>query len=350
MNRPVRVAIVGCGAQAQVAHIPALKQSRNAEIVALCDTDIRKVNHLCSLHNIPRHYVDFDDLKTDENIDAVVISTPNYLHAPMAIAAMEYGKDVLCETPLGLNANETQQMIDTAQREKRILMPCLNTRLRPDVQTIRKFINGGELGQLYYCKTGWLQGRGSWSLEGWRGQRLRSGGGAFLSLGTSLLDFGLWLLSPARPLSVVGVSHHRTPQAEVEDTAFAMIRLTGGILLTVEVGWSMLMERDFTYFNAFGDGGAALLNPIQIHKEMHGHLVNVTPTVSNKGIQRASFRMLADIWVDSLVRQSPPAIPATEGLLINEIADAFYQSSSSNTEVKLPAGEIDPPKREPGRA
>ncbi len=333
---PIRVAIVGCGTQAQVAHIPALKQNRNVEIVALCDTDVRKLNHLCSLYNVPRHYVDFDDLKNDEDIDAVVIATPNYLHAPMAIAAMRYGKDVLCETPLGLNAAEARAMIQTAEEEGRYLMPCLNTRLRPDVQTIRKFINGGELGQLYYCKTGWLQGRSSWSMGGWREQRLRSGGGAFLSLGTALLDFGLWLLAPARPLSVVGVSHRRMPHMEVEDTAFAMIRLANDILLTLEVGWSMLMDRDFTYFNAFGTSGAALLNPIQIHKEMHGHLVNVTPTVSTKGIQRASYRMLIDIWVDSLVRRVPPAIPATEGLLINQIADAFYESCATRVEVKLP--------------
>ncbi|MEO0082210.1 MAG: Gfo/Idh/MocA family oxidoreductase [candidate division WOR-3 bacterium] len=334
-EQPVRIAVAGCGAQAQVAHIPALKQNRRAELVALCDTDIRKVNHLCTLYNVPRHYVDFDDLKADENVDAVVIATPNYLHAPMAIAAMEYGKDVLCETPFGLNADEASQMIATARREGRKLMPCLNTRLRPDVQTIRKFINGGELGQLYYCKTGWLQGRSSWSLEGWRAQRLRAGGGAFLSLGTALLDFSLWLLAPARPMSVIGVSHHRTPVTEVEDTAFAMIRLENDILLTVEVGWSMLMERDFTYFNGFGTQGAALLNPIQIHKEMHGHLVNVTPTMSTKGIQRASFQMLIDIWIDCLVRDVEPAIPASEALLINQVADAFYHSSSTRSEVQL---------------
>jgi len=336
MNPPVRVAVIGCGAHAQVAHIPALKQNRLVNLVALCDTDVRKVNHLCTLHGIPRHYVDFDDLKIDEDIDAVVIATPNHLHAPMAVAAMEYGKDVLCEMPLGLNAEEARLMVETAQREGRKFMPCLNTRLRPDVQTIGKFINEGELGQLYYCKTGWLRSRSSWSLEGWRGQRLRSGGGAFLGLGTALLDFSLWLLSPGRPVSITGVAHQRTPKADVEDTAFAMIRFDSDVLLTVEVGWSMLMEREFTYFNAFGTNGAALLNPVQINKEMHGHLVNVTPQISTKGIQRASFQTLIDLWISSLLKDSQSPVLAIDALLINRLADAFYRSSSSHCEVSLP--------------
>jgi predicted dehydrogenase len=335
----IRVAVVGCGAHAQVAHIPALKANRQVELVALCDSDIRKVNHLCALHNIPRRYTDFDDLKVDEEIDAVVVATPNYLHAPMAVAAMEYGKHVLVEMPMGLTADEAALMLRTAEREKKILMPGLNTRLRPDVLTIRKFIEGGELGRLYYCKTGWLQGRSAWSLGGWRGERLRSGGGAFLSLGTTLLDFSLWLLSPKQPVSVTGVAHHRTPSAEVEDTAFAMVRFEDDSLLTVEVGWSLLQEHDLTYFNAFGTTGAALLNPIRIHKEMHGHLVNVTPAVSTKGIQRASFRMLIDLWIDALIKNAEPVIPARCGLVVNQIVDAFYQSNAKRCEIALPREE-----------
>jgi predicted dehydrogenase len=338
MSGKVRVAVVGCGAQAQLAHIPALKLNQSVELVALCDTDVRKLNQLCAIHKIERHYVDFDDLREDEGIDAVVIATPNHLHAPMTIAALQYGKHVLCEMPIGLSASEVQHMIDAAAREKRKLMPAMSTRLRPDVQTIRRFLDGGELGPLYYCKTGWLQGRESWGLTGWRGQRLRAGGGAFLSLGTSLLDAALSLLAPARPISVVGVAHHRDPRAEVEDTAFAMIRFEPDLLLTVEVGWSMLMEKDFTYLNLMGNSGAALLNPIQIHKEMHGHLVNVTPQLAAKDLGRASYRLLVNLWVDSLVRDTQPAIAATDALLVTQLADAFYKSHTTHAEVRLPSG------------
>ena len=338
-ERKLRVAVVGCGSQSQLAHIPALKQNPSVEVAALCDTDVRKVNQLCAIHKVEKHYVDFDDLKEDDTIDAVVIATPNHLHAPMAVAAMRYGKDVLCEMPLGLNSAEVRQMMASAEREKRKLMPAMNTRLRPDIQTIRRFVEGGELGDLYYCKTGWLQGRESWSLSGWRGQRLRAGGGAFLSLGAALLDASLALLAPHAPLSVIGAAHHRAPQSEVEDTAFAMIRFQPDITLTVEVGWSMLQERDLTYLNLFGNAGAALLNPTQIHKEMHGHLVNVTPQIQAKDAVRSSGRMLVNLWVESLVRNTPLPIDASEALTVSRLADAFYRSQSTHSEVPLTSVE-----------
>jgi len=338
-ERKARVAVVGCGTQSQLAHIPALKQNPSVELVALCDTDVRKLNQLCSIHKIAKHYVDFDDLKEDETIDAVVIATPNHLHAPMAVAAMRYGKDVLCEMPLALNSVEVRQMMASAEREKRKLMPAMSTRLRPDIQTIRRFVEGGELGELHYCKTGWLQGRESWSLSGWRGERLRAGGGAFLSLGTALLDASLALLAPHVPVSVIGTAHHRAPQSEVEDTAFAMIRFEPDLTLTVEVGWSMLQERDLTFLNLFGNAGAALLNPTQIHKEMHGHLVNVTPQIPAKDTQRSSWRMLTNLWVESLVRDTPVPIDASEALTVSRLADAFYRSQSTRSEVPLTSVE-----------
>ena len=338
-ERKLRVAVVGCGTQSQLAYIPVLKQNPSVELVALCDTDVRKLNQLCTIHKVEKHYVDFDDLKEDETIDAVVIATPNHLHAPMAIAAMRYGKDVLCEMPLALNSTEVRQMMASAEREKRKLMPAMNTRLRPDIQSIRRFVEGGELGDLYYCKTGWLQGRESWSLSGWRGQRLRAGGGAFLSLGTALLDASLALLAPHKPVSVIGAAHHRAPQSEVEDTAFAMIRFEPDLTLTVEVGWSMLQEKDLTYLNLFGNAGAALLNPTQIHKEMHGHLVNVTPQIPAKDVQRSSWRMLINLWVESLGRGTPVPIDVSEALTVSRLADAFYRSQSTRSEVPLTSVE-----------
>ncbi|MBM3314284.1 Gfo/Idh/MocA family oxidoreductase [candidate division WOR-3 bacterium] len=335
MSKVIRVAVVGTGAQAQVAHIPALKASRSVKLAAFCDTDVRKVNQLCQLHGVEKRYVEFDDLKEDPDIDAVVVATPNYLHAPMAVAAMEYGKDVLCELPLGLNAEEARLMVETARRERRRLMPCLCTRLRPDVQSVKRFIAGRELGKLYYCKTGWLQGREAWSATGWRRQTERAGGGAFLSLATALLDSALWLLAPARPKTVTGTAHRRDSRAQVEDTAFAMIHFDTDLLLTVEVGWSLLMEKDFVYLNVFGNSGAALLNPVQIHKEMHGHLVNVTPQMPARGHMRAASKLLIDLWVDSLVSDKPVPVPAEDALLINQVCDAFYQSATSRCGVSV---------------
>ncbi len=111
------------------------------------------------------------------------------------------------------------------------------------------------------------------------------------------------------------------------------------VMLTVEVGWSMLQERDLTFLNLFGNAGAALLNPTQIHKEMHGHLVNGTPQIPAKDVQRTSWRTLVDLWVESLVRGTPLPIDASEALTVSRLADAFYRSQSTHSEVPLPSAE-----------
>ncbi|MGQ9707988.1 MAG: Gfo/Idh/MocA family protein, partial [bacterium] len=335
MNGRLQVAIVGCGVQAQLALIPALKSNPAIELIAFCDTDVRKLHHLTREHNVKRHYTDFDLLKEDPEVNAVVIATPNYLHAPMAMAAMENGKDVLCEMPLAISAQEAEQILQTAQRTRRRLMPCLVARLRPDVLKVRRYIENNDLGRLYYGKTGWLRGKEAWSPATWHRDLRYAGGGAFLTLGTVLLDSALFLLTPAKPVSVVGVAARRHPGTMVEDTALALVRFDTGLVLTVEVGWSLLMERDFVYFNLFGTSGAALLNPLTINKEIHGRLVNITPQLPNKGQHRQAHKRLIELWVDSLLRDISPEISIADALLINRIIDAFYQSNASGSEVKL---------------
>ncbi len=329
------VGLVGCGVQAQLVLIPALKSNPSIELVALCDQDVRRARQLCALHGVKRYYQDFDQLRADRAVQGVVIATPNYLHAPMAIAAMESGKDVLCEMPLALNFDEARQMLEKAVATRRRLMPCMVTRLRTDVQTIRRFVEGEELGRVYYCKTGWLRGKGAWSPAGWWYEPQRAGGGAFLTLGSALLDSALWVLAPAKPVSVIGVAARRSAGVPVEDTAFAMIRFDSGAVLTVEVGWSVLVEKDFVYFNLFGTSGAALLNPITIHKEMHGRLVNITPQIPERGLLRTAYQRLIEVWVDSLLRDIPPQETMADAVMIARITDAFYQSNAQRREVEL---------------
>src|SRR4030095_20943 len=100
------MALVGVGAAAQLSHIPALKRTEGVELVALCDRDPEKAARVAQKFQIPHSTGRLDDLLSDDVIDAVDISTPNFLPAPMATAALEAGKHVLCERPLARSAEE----------------------------------------------------------------------------------------------------------------------------------------------------------------------------------------------------------------------------------------------------
>src|SRR3712207_3801664 len=101
---PVRLAVVGTGAIAQVAHIPVLSKMRGAELVALCDNDAAKARALADRFDVPNVFTDLEELLDSELADAVVIATPNHLHEPHALSALKAGVDVLCERPLSLTA------------------------------------------------------------------------------------------------------------------------------------------------------------------------------------------------------------------------------------------------------
>ncbi|UCC12162.1 MAG: Gfo/Idh/MocA family oxidoreductase [candidate division WOR-3 bacterium] len=335
MSEKINIAVVGGGVHAQIAHIPVFTKHPQCNVVALCDPDVRKLDHLSQKYNIPVRCQDYQEILDTPEIDAVIIATPNYLHAPMAIAAMKYGKHVLCESPMAVTHQETLEMVDAARASGKKLALAMNNRLRPDVQTLHAFIRGAELGQIYYIKSGWLIGSREWKLSPWRLEQLKSGGGVFLGYGTTVLDIALFLLKNKRPSQIFASTHRKEPEAQVEDTGLCIINFTDDTVLTVEVSWSLLFEEDFLYCNAFGRKGAALLNPLRIQKELHNDLFNVTPTIVNKNVYKASYEQQAIHFVEYLTKDRTPPITSDDGVMIARIADAFYESAEKKQLVKI---------------
>lgn len=336
MTKKKSVGVVGCGAHAQIAHLPFFKKSSECILRAICDSDLRKIDYLGSKYSVPKRYQDFQEMVEDEDIDAIVVATPNYLHAPMTITALKYGKDVLCETPMSINLREAREMMRVAKRAKRHLLLAMNNRLRPDVQILKKFIRQGELGEIYYAKTGWLIGTREWILSPGRMESLSRSGGAFLSLGVQLLDIVLYLLANKRPKTIFASVHKKEAEADVEDTAMCTINFADGTLLTIEVNWSLLFEKDFLYCNVFGNRGAALLNPLRIQKELHNELVNVTPKITQKNTYRISYELQVHTFLECLAKRKPqPPISSEDGLTIAKISEAFYTSAKKKQLVRI---------------
>lgn len=334
-RKTLRIGLVGVGAAAQVSHIPVLKRIEDVELVALCDRDGEKAARVAAKFQVPSSTSRLDDLLANDDIDAIDICTPNFLHAPMAAAALEAGKHVLCERPLARSAEEARVMVKAARKADRILMCSVAHRFRPDAQLLRRFVDKGDLGQIFYAKAGWLRLRTQWDSDEWRAQKRESGGGVVLDLGFQMLDLALWVLGGPKVDSVTA-SVHRQKKGEVEDSATAFLRLEGGATLSLEVTWGLLMEKDFHYLNLFGSGGAALLNPFRVHKGMHGTLVNVTPALDTARNQyKQSIEAQIDHFADALRKGHKPMGEAEEILPVMELMDAIYRSAEQGKEVKL---------------
>jgi len=334
-KKTLRIGLIGVGAAAQVNHIPALKKIEGLELVTLCDRDPEKAHRVAQKFGIPKAAARVEDMLADDEIDAVDICTPNFLHAPMAVAALEAGKHVLCERPLARSSEEAAAMVKAAKKADRVLMCAVQHRFRPDAQLLRKFVDKGDLGSIFLAKAGWLRQKTEWDSDEWRRQKRESGGGVVLDLGFQMLDLSLWVLGGQRVTSVTA-SVHRNGKGEVEDSATAFFRLASGATLTLELTWGLLMEKDFAYLNLFGSGGAALLNPFRVHKGMHGTLVNVTPALeTSKNQYRQSMEAQVDHFVDTLRTGKKPMGSGEEILAVMELMDAVYKSAELGKEVKV---------------
>ena len=336
MADKTRIAIVGAGHVAQVAHIPAYRANPDVELVAVVDEDPVKARRIKEQAGFKVWYEDFAEMLKKADVDAVDICTPNYLHAPMAIAALRSGRDVICEKPLARNATEAQKMVDTADEHGRILMVAMNNRFREDAQMLQKFIVGNELGDVHVIKAGWLRRATDWKDRSWFTERGKAGGGALLDLGTPLVDLAVWISGLKKTTGVSCSIFGKKGKDGVEDSACAMVRFTGGACLMLEVNWNLRDPRDVVYLQVYGSKGAGILTPLQVHKSIQGVLVNVTPALGKqKNYYKDSYQGEIDHFIQCVRKQRTPLASGKDAVAVMRIVDAMYESASSGREVEL---------------
>jgi predicted dehydrogenase len=334
----VRVAVVGAGGIAQVAHIPVWKKLPDVELVAVCDTIKARAKAVAEKYKIPRYYTRDEEALKQEDIDAVDICVPTNMHEPIAVKALSAGKHVLVEKPMSRTVEEAERMVRAARQYKRNLMVAMNVRFRWDAVNLKSFVEGGELGEVFYAKSGWLRRQSKWSEHSWLFQKKYSGGGVLMDLGIQMLDVTLWLLENAKAKSVKANLYNQVAKLDVEDAAVAFVHLENGATLTLEVSWTFLTEEDLLYTNLFGTRGGALLNPLRVMKEMHGNLVNLTPsrTETSTNLYKHSYENEIRHFVKCLRDNHTPMMSSGEESLERmRIIEAMYESAKRGKEVSL---------------
>ena len=331
-----RLGLIGVGAIAQVNHLPAIARLKEVELVAVCDDDAEKSRALAQRYKVPHAFSDYERLLRLKDLDAVIIATPNHLHAPMTLAALDYGKHVLCEKPPARTAAETEMMAEAAKRSGKTLMYAMNKRFQAESQILRRCIEKRELGEIFYTKTGWLKYRTDRGGPEWYTNKRSAGGGVLMDLGVQMLDLSLWLLGSPKVVSVTATKFVRDPREDVEETLAALILLDSGSSLMLEVSWALLLERDFPYLNVYGTEGAALLHPFKVHKDLHGRLKDVTPPIEpGKNLYKQSYEAELEHFIRCITEGERPQASPEEGLHVMRVIDAIYQSAEARREVRL---------------
>ncbi|HEX5435978.1 MAG TPA: Gfo/Idh/MocA family oxidoreductase [Gemmatimonadaceae bacterium] len=334
MKPAIRFGIVGAGAIAQIAHLPVLSKMRGAQLVALCDNDGAKARALADRFGVPNVFTDIEDLLMAEELDAVVVSTPNHLHEPHVLSALAAKVHVLCERPLALTVRGVQRILDASARAERKVAVANNLRFRADVQALTGFLRGGELGKLGGVRSGAYQPRRA--SDGWRQRRAEAGGGAFLELGLPLLDLALWVADFPDPLRVSAHMERGRGASAVEDSMMVLLECTQGTTIAIDACWSYVGTEERWWFDVLASRGSARLAPLHVVKELNGRATEVTPTGAaareSAFVQsyRAELAHFAAVLRDETVYEPP-----TDQLIVHRIAEAVYKSADDGKEIRL---------------
>ncbi len=133
--------------------IPAIHQAENAELVAVASRDKHKAEDFAKRNAIPVAYGSYEALLNDPNIDAIYNPMPNHLHVPWSIRAIEAGKHVLCEKPLGIDLADAEKLVQVAQNSDRVVMEAFMYRFHPQWRKIKELIDSGVLGKIRHVQS-----------------------------------------------------------------------------------------------------------------------------------------------------------------------------------------------------
>lgn len=209
---------------------------------------------------------DFDDLLQDEDIDGVVIATPNALHVDQCLKALRSGKAVFCQKPLARTAEEVRELINAAAVNDRLLGVDYSYRLTDGIQKIKTLLNEEKLGKVFAIETAFHNAYGP--DKNWFYDMERSGGGCLLDLGCHLVDLSMYLLD--FPESEINKSARfnkgnllRRGENQVEDYCTAGIRTAGNVDINIACSWNLCAGKDADiYFKIYGTEGAAIFENV----------------------------------------------------------------------------------------
>lgn len=349
----LRVGVIGAGSIAQ-PHLNSYAANPDVEIVAVSDVNGERAQSVADRFGAAHSYSDPEQLLADEAIDAVSICTWNDSHASWAAAAVQAGKHVLVEKPLSRTYDEALQLQRVIDDHDQLVMVGFVRRHAPNCQVLRRFVNAGDLGDIYYAKASCIRRNGN--PGGWFADKQIAGGGPLLDIGVHVIDLCWYLMGSPRAVAVSGSSYTRLgnranittmpryrvsdydpDKNSVEDMVTALVRFENGASLAVDTSYSLHAVRDRLDVSVFGESGGAELEPeLQIATESHETVINVTPQISSRTFEfGVGFQNQIDNFVDSVLGRADCVAPAWHGTEIMKILDGIYSSAEAGKEITL---------------
>ena len=334
----LRCAVVGCGlignrrAERAVAHA-------RTRLVAVADTSEDAARAVAERYGAA-HHTDWQAIVRDPDVDAVVVATPNAFLRDVTIAALDAGKHVLVEKPMGRNLDEARQMADAATASGRVLKIGFNHRYHPAIRRAHDLVAGGAIGVPISARARYGHGGRPGYEREWRGNAQLAGGGELTDQGVHVADLLHWFIG----LPEEGFAYLQTavwPIQPLEDGAFALFRFSGGCVAGIHTSWTQW--KNLFSFEVTGTTGSVEVEGlggsygverlIQTQRRMEGGAPEYTETRYEEADRSWELE-----WAD-FVRavRSGDAYDGTpgDGLAAMRMLDALYASAREGRPVTI---------------
>ena len=363
-DRVLKIGIIGTGWIAE-PHVTAYQKCDDAKIVACADLIDGKAEAFCKKMGLEdvRLYKSHKELLDNEELDAVSICTYNCTHAECAIYALEKGVHVLLEKPMSVTLDEAVAIMKAEKASNKILSIGFQPRFDENMKMIKKIVQSGELGDVYYIQTGGGRRRGIPTPFGTSFIAKDTGGiGALGDIGCYSLDMVLNAIGYPKPLTVTGYksdffgkrpeyypNHPEYASAfGVDDFAAAFVRLEGGIVLDFRISWAMNMDTAGDTLILGTKAGLRIPSTecwngsvggaMKLYHEVCGKQVEtVIPIIEKKG---NLFDMKIRSFLDAIIEDGESPIPSSQILYNQAIIDGINKSAELGREIEINIPEV----------
>lgn len=343
----IKLAIIGAGHVAQTNHIPNYRSYRQpVEIVGICGRDPERTAEVAKRFGIGESFTQVDTMLQACQPDVVSVCTPNATHAHHVLKALEAGCHVLCEKPPAVTYNEAQLMAAKAKEANRLLAYNFQNRQLKELEVLKQYHDEKGFGELYHIKASFLRRRG---IPGWGSftNKEIQGGGALMDLGVHILDLALHFLNyPKLKTALASTYNHIGTSSgvglmgswiaenfSVEDACFAQLNFENNLSITLEAAFALNTQQD-RYFNLeiFGSKAGATLLPLKIYTEKANQLADINfPFLSQVNPKEKNIHR----FLDACFGAETNICTADEGVLLQGIIEALYQSAESGKAISL---------------
>lgn len=347
MSDKVRVGIVGTGGIARGRHLPCFTENETAELVALCDIKPDVLEKAADDYDVAARYTDYIEMYDKEDLDAVIVCTPNDVHAPATIAALERGINVLCEKPMSLDPDQGQAMLEAAEKSGKLLTFGFHYRHMPEVMAARRVVDSGELGDVYMVRVQALRRRGipSW---GTFVHKHIQGGGAMIDFGVHLLDSALWLMGNPKAVEVSASLSQRLgkepnvntwgdwnyQEFTVEDQVAAFVRFENDVTMMLECSWAVNIPESKENISLSGTKAGLEVFPLSVNKADHEMLTTWKPDwIADEQLDPGTHQTAE--FVEAVRTGGQVVTKPIQALQVTQIIDAMYRSAELGEAVRL---------------